>query len=52
MDVVPVVLAGSHVRLEPLDLARHWDGLLAIGLEPALWAFTATKVKDAAELRA
>jgi RimJ/RimL family protein N-acetyltransferase len=51
MDVRPVVLAGRHVRLEPLDLARHWDGLRAIGLEPALWAFTATSVRDEADLR-
>ena len=51
MDVRPVVLAGRHVRLEPLDLARHWEGLRAISLEPALWAFNATKVNDAADLR-
>lgn len=51
MDVQPVVLEGTHVRLEPLDLARHWDGLRAIGLEPSLWAHTASKVRDAADLR-
>jgi RimJ/RimL family protein N-acetyltransferase len=46
-----VTLEGRHVRLEPLDLDRHWDGLLAIGLEPALWRFTAAKIHDAAGLR-
>ncbi len=52
MDTRPVVLTGTHVRLEPLDLDRHWPGLAAIGLEPSLWAFTASKVADAAQLRA
>lgn len=52
MDVRPVVLEGTHVRLEPLDLQRHWRGLVAIGLEPSLWAFTASKVADASQLRA
>lgn len=52
MDLTPVVLEGRHVRLEPLDLARHWDGLRAIGLAPELWQFTTSKVHDEAGLRA
>lgn len=51
MDVRPVVLEGRHVRLEPLDLARHWEGLLAVGLEPALWRFTVSKVDGPEALR-
>jgi RimJ/RimL family protein N-acetyltransferase len=51
MQFKPVVLEGRHVRLEPLDLAKHWEGLLAIGLAPELWRFTAAKVKTAADLR-
>jgi RimJ/RimL family protein N-acetyltransferase len=51
MDIRPVLLEGRHVRLEPLDLERHWEGLLAIGLEPSLWRFTASKVADEAGLR-
>lgn len=51
MEVQPVVLEGTHVRLEPLDLTRHWDGLLAIGLEPSLWAYTVAKIGDAGDLR-
>ena len=51
MEFKPVVLEGRHVRLEPLDLARHWDGLRAIGLAPELWRFTAAKVKTEADLR-
>ena len=51
MEFKPVVLEGRHVRLEPLDLAKHWDGLRAIGLAPELWRFTAAKVKDEADLK-
>ena len=51
MDLQPVTLEGRHVRLEPLDLARHWEGLRAVGLEPELWRFTAARVRDEAELR-
>jgi len=51
MNIVPVTLEGRHVRLEPLDIARHWDGLRAIGLAPELWRFTAAKVKTEADLR-
>ncbi|MFI5370689.1 MAG: GNAT family N-acetyltransferase [Candidatus Eisenbacteria bacterium] len=28
------------MRLEPLDLSRHLEGLVAIGLEPDLWRWT------------
>jgi RimJ/RimL family protein N-acetyltransferase len=51
MDLRPVVLEGRHVRLEPLNLARHWDGLRAVGLEPELWRFTSALVREAADLR-
>lgn len=51
LDIRPVTLEGRHVRLEPLDLARHWDGLRAVGLEPELWRFTSAQVRDEGELR-
>lgn len=51
MDLRPVVLEGRHVRLEPLDLERHWEGLAAVGFEPSLWRFTSSKVGSAADLR-
>ena len=51
MEIRPVTLEGRHVRLEPLDLSVHWDGLRAIGLAPELWRFTAAKVSDEASLR-
>ena len=40
MDVRPVVLDGARVCMEPLDLARHWEGLFAIGRDPELWRWT------------
>lgn len=50
MELNHVVLEGRHVRLEPLELPKHWDGLRAIGLEPELWRWTAAKVADADDL--
>jgi N-acetyltransferase len=50
-DPVPVALDGPRVRLEPLDLARHWEGLRDIGLDPALWRWTAAIITNEAELR-
>ena len=38
--VAPVVLEGRRVRLEPLSLGVHWEGLLAIGTDPDLWKWT------------
>src|SRR5439155_23371567 len=49
--IEPVTLEGRRVRMEPLALDRHWEGLLAIGLEPALWRWTISDVTDAAGLR-
>jgi len=51
MDIRPVTLEGRHVRLEPLDLARHWDGLRAVGLAPELWRFTSAKVANEGDLK-
>ena len=50
--VTPVTLTGTRVRMEPLSLERHWDGLLVIGLEPTLWRYMIPDVQDAASLRA
>lgn len=50
MEPGPVTLTGRHVRLEPLDLERHWEGLLAIGMEPALWRYTSAKVRTQGDL--
>ena len=40
MQVRPVTLQGSRVRLEPLSFERHFEGLMVIGLEPELWRWT------------
>src|SRR5262249_34649412 len=51
MEIRPVTLEGRHVRLEPLDLARHWPGRLGAGLEPPLWLYTNARVRDEDDLR-
>lgn len=49
--LAPVTLEGNVVRLEPLA-SKHVDGLVAVGLDPSLWALTVARVRDAADLRA
>lgn len=51
MDIQPVTLSGTRVRMEPLDLSRHWDGLLAIGLDPDLWRWTINVIATPDQLR-
>ncbi len=51
MNMTPVTLDGSRVRMEPLDLARHFTGLAAIGLDPDLWRWTLSTVATEADLR-
>jgi RimJ/RimL family protein N-acetyltransferase len=46
-----VTLEGRHVRLEPLSLDRHFEGLCAIGLDPELWRWMLNIVETTAELR-
>jgi RimJ/RimL family protein N-acetyltransferase len=43
-------LEGRIVRLEPL-VERHWDGLLAVGLEPDLWRWTIDRIGTEGDLR-
>ncbi len=50
MEPIVVALEGRTVRLEPLDIARHWDGLLAIATEGSLWRHTAAKIRTAGDL--
>ena len=50
MTLTPIVLDGTHVRLEPLSL-EHLPGLTAIGLEPALWRWTVSRVQTPDDLR-
>jgi RimJ/RimL family protein N-acetyltransferase len=44
------VLAGRHVRLEPLTLA-HLPALCAVGLDPELWRLTVSQVATADDMR-
>jgi RimJ/RimL family protein N-acetyltransferase len=50
-SVTPVTLEGTRVRMEPLSLERHFDGLLAIGTDPDLWKWTLGVVETADDLR-
>ncbi len=52
MNVAPVTLAGIRVRLEPLSLERHLEGLCAIGLDPDLWRWTLNVCETREDLRA
>ncbi|HYM81852.1 MAG TPA: GNAT family protein [Candidatus Limnocylindria bacterium] len=51
MDVVPVVLEGEHVRLEPLSLERHFAALCEVGLDAELWRWTSAQVRSAEDLK-
>ena len=51
LELEPVTLAGRRVRLEPLS-PEHLPGLCAVGLDPELWRWTVSRVRDAEEMRA
>lgn len=51
MEIAPVTLEGSAVRLEPLSLSHHTQ-LCKIGLDFELWHWTTTNVRTPAEMRA
>lgn len=48
--VEPVVLEGTHVRLEPLSLDHH-QALCAVGLDGELWKVTASNVRTRDDMR-
>ena len=43
MNLAPVALEGTRVRLEPLSL-EHVGALAAIGLDPEIWRYTPSRV--------
>jgi N-acetyltransferase len=45
LQIQPVTLQGSHIRLEPLTL-NHLDGLCEIGLDTELWRWIPTPVRS------
>src|SRR6266849_3024369 len=51
MNVAPVMLEGSHVRLEPLAKA-HLAGLAQFGLEEELWRLIPVPVRTVEEMAA
>ena len=51
MNVAPVILEGSHVRLEPLAKA-HLAGLVLVGLDEELWRWIPLPVRTAEEMGA
>jgi RimJ/RimL family protein N-acetyltransferase len=50
MDIQPITLTGTTVRLEPLGLA-HVPALALVGLDPELWRWVPTLVATEAEMR-
>ena len=51
MKISPVTLQGTGLRLEPLSLEKHLDGLCAIGLAPELWRWIPSQVRTPADMR-
>lgn len=51
MKVIPVILEGTHVRLEPLTKA-HLAGLAEVGLDEELWRWIPTAVRTREEMAA
>jgi N-acetyltransferase len=49
MDLIPVILQGKYVRLEPLSL-DHLDRLCEIGLEDSIWKWTLVVVRSREEM--
>src|SRR5258706_7030264 len=52
MEIRPITLHGTRVRMEPLDFERHYAGLFEIGLDPELWKWTLNVVENRGDLRA
>jgi N-acetyltransferase len=50
MQLGPINLEGRHVRLEPLE-PDHADALLDVALDPRIWEFTSSILRNAGEVR-
>ncbi|MBM4160699.1 MAG: GNAT family N-acetyltransferase [Ignavibacteria bacterium] len=50
MDIQPLTLEGTYVRLEPLSL-EHLDALCDGGLDPSLWQWTTNIIRTPEEMR-
>ncbi|MBO8162651.1 MAG: GNAT family N-acetyltransferase [Brevibacillus sp.] len=49
LNIKPVTLTGTHVRLEPLA-ERHADDLLAAALDERIWTYMSTKIENRNDL--
>lgn len=49
--LIPVVLEGTHVRLEPMH-EDHMAGLLDVGLDAELWRWTVTQIHSRTDMAA
>ena len=49
--VIPVILTGQRVRLEPLSM-DHLDDLVEVGLDASIWALTIARPTDRAGIKA
>ncbi|HEY2944798.1 MAG TPA: GNAT family N-acetyltransferase, partial [Vicinamibacteria bacterium] len=50
MQIEPMTLEGTHVRLEPLQ-REHVEGLCAVGLDPEIWRWTQSQVGSPEQMR-
>ena len=50
MDVRPVILEGSHVRLEPLSMDHH-PAMCEVALDDSLWQWTSPRLRTADDVR-
>lgn len=50
LEVMPVVLAGQHVAMQPLTIG-HLAGLCTVGLEEELWRYTTLQVQTHEQMR-
>lgn len=49
MNLQPIVLEGTYVRLEPMRRDHH-AGLCAVGLDPSLWALSVSALQTPSDM--
>lgn len=50
MNIEPITLEGTHVRIEPLSLSHH-EALSHVGLDEDLWRWIPTQVRTPEEMK-
>jgi len=51
LSAAPITLQGARVRLEPLSMERHFDGLSAVAFDPEIWRLGLTTIETPDDLR-